>query len=116
MDRRAFLTKLLCAAPVIAAPKFIFDMGANLYKMTPPPPVLGATEWMKKDGCLYMYCKAEQSIYPHSICTIADNFGARLANTNSNSLIPRIGVAPKHTNQGEFFWLQVSGPSSIKIY
>ena len=32
MNRRDFLRKMLCAAGVAAAPKFIFDMGANLYK------------------------------------------------------------------------------------
>lgn len=32
MLRRAFLQKLLAGAAVAAAPKFIFDMGANLYK------------------------------------------------------------------------------------
>lgn len=32
MDRRHFLTSLLAAGAVAAAPKFIFDMGANLWK------------------------------------------------------------------------------------
>ena len=35
MNRRDFLRKMLCAAGVAAAPKFIFDMGANLYKTAP---------------------------------------------------------------------------------
>lgn len=32
MNRREFLQKLLAAGAVVAAPKFIFDYGANLYK------------------------------------------------------------------------------------